>query len=470
MRKPIQYPVSPPRGDYPGIMPPQSVRIFKGLNTFDPLSIDDSFFTDMSNMTLDEYPTLTAGPGYSVLGTPVAKVLGLGTWKDAELHAVFADGTWRKWNGSAWTTLASGLNTTAEWTFTNFEGNLNAINLIGSNGVDPIKRYDGSTVQNLSGAPTGGNYITTYQNRLWCAVGKEVHACALDRPTEWTTFGGTDEDSYVKDIETSRGENVSFLSGSLSKLTIGTPNSLQELYGGIPKDFNVQIVSESEGFPSNKSAVTADGVMRFINRSGIYSYGGASLPDSDFSDVIKKFITGVDASCVAGSDGTRLYFRIGSRVLIYDTRSEVRSWVAWTGVNVTRFTIFQGELYAGDEAGRVIKLGGTTAGGAPISWRAVTKPFTNNTIAQKQRWLKLWTYWEFAAGSTLNVYLSKSISGDADWELVQTITGTGEPTMQRIIVPVNKYTLEHHIRIKFEGTGWARMHEYMRQIRQLSIH
>lgn len=58
-----------------------------------------------------------------------------------------------KLNNGTWTTVLSGLDTSAEWSFCNFQGNLSGINLIGANGVDPIKRYDGNTAQNLSGAP-----------------------------------------------------------------------------------------------------------------------------------------------------------------------------------------------------------------------------------------------------------------------------------------------------------------------------
>lgn len=469
--RPVQYP-APNYQPVPGILPPVTIRDFRGVNTFDPLSIAENYFTDMSNLTSDDYPAASVRPGYSVLGSVIGtKVLGLGVWKDTELHAVFNDGTWRKWTGSAWSSaLASGLSTTAEWSFTNFQGNLSGINLIASNGVDPIKRYDGASVSNLSGAPAGGNFITTYQNRLWCAVGKEVHACKLDDPTSWTSFAGTEEDSYVKDMESSRGENVNMLSGSLTKLTIGMPNSLHELYGGVPSDFNTHLITEDEGVSNNKSVATTEGIMRFAHKVGLFEYAGGTIPDKAFSDIVEGYLADITASSVVGSDGRKHYFLTSSdKMLVFDPRPGVRAWNVWRNIFATQFVIFQKELYIGDNSGRVLKLGGAvTDGGTPISWYAITKPFTSPSMAQPQRWYKMWAPMELAAGSTVDIYISRLVSGDSDWELVQSITNNGL-SFQRVNIPVGQYAYENVIRVKFEGTGWARLHELTRQMRQMPL-
>ena len=462
----IQYD-QPSYQELPGLMPPIPIREFKGLNTFDPLTINDSFFTDMQNMSNDDYPAISTRSGYSVIGSAGTKVLGMGVWKDKELHVVFNDGTWRRWNGSEWSTLASGLNTSADWSFTNFQGNLSDVNLIGCNGVDPVKKYDGSAVSNLSGAPQNGKYMTTYQNRLWCAVGKELWACALDNPTSWDDFDGNQNDSYRKKMESRRGEDINMLSGSLSKLTIGMGNSLHELYGSLPSDFNTKVITQDTGLANHKSAITQEGFMRFMHSTGIYEYGGGMPPEKVFSEIVGKFLDGINDQCVAGSDGKKLYFNIpNDKMLVFDTRSGVQTWCKWSGIQATQFITMKDKLYIGDAQGRVLRLEGKTDAGNAITWSAITKPFNGASAAQKMRWYKLWVVVELTG--TMQIHLSPSITGD-DWTLVQTITGSGTQ-VKRVIIPVASFARENWIRVKFSGTGTVKIHEFTRQTRQLPLY
>lgn len=457
--------------ELPGVMEPIPIREWRGVNTFDPFSIDDAFLTDAVNMTTADYPALAVRPGYTVLGSAIGgRVLGLGVWKDTELHAVFADGTWRKWTGSAWSTLKSGLNTTVDWTFTNFQGGWTDINLVGCNGIDGMLRYDGSTVQLFGNVPAGANFVTTYQNRLWVAFGKEIRACKLDQGDIWDDFTVTDSASYGKDIETPRGEPVSGLSGGLSKLTIATPNSLLKLNGALPSDFQTFTITDDEGFANNKSATTREGELSFVHPLGVFAYGGGVLPDRAFSEAVKGYQASISQSA-AGTDGDRLYYTVSPDVtLVYDPRSGIQAWSVYKGFTPTQYAVFQHRLYVGDATGRVLRINdGTTDAGTPISWKAISKAFSLGSIARRGRWLKLWLTVEMAAGSSLTVSLSKSATGDADWVPVQSVTGTGSTAIQRIIIPVGSFARENVVRVKIEGTGWVRIHELTRQIRQLSM-
>lgn len=451
-----------------GMQPPATIREFKGVNTFDSFSIPDSYFTDMSNMCTDDYPSLSVRPGYTTVGAAFGtSVLGIGVWKDTQLHAVFNDGVWRRWDGSAWQTVMSGLSTAAAAYFANLQGDLSDINLFMTNGVNGLKKWDGANAVAFGDAPANLNYITTYSNRLWGASGKELHSCALDQPDKWTLFAGNDEDSYVKDMESSRGENINMLSGGLSKLVIGMPNSLHELYGGLPSDFTLRLITEETGIANNQSAFVQDAVLNLIHENGIYEFNSGGIgPDRAFSTIVDGYLTNINSSA-ASTDGKKFYFQVEpSKILVFDPR--YTTWVMYTGINATCFAMFQHDLYVGDAQGRVLKLGGLTDAGTPISWYAITRPFTSGSVAQKTRWIKLWTFWELGVGSTLNVYLSASSEGE-DWELVQTVTGTGNQ-IERIIVPILKYSLANYVRIKFAGTGWARMHEHTRTVRHLPLY
>ncbi|KQY87081.1 hypothetical protein ASD24_26765 [Paenibacillus sp. Root52] len=464
----IQYPTFQSQ-PLEGIMPPIPLREFRGLNTFDPYSIEDSYLTEMKNMTNNDYPALSTRPGYTVIGANGSRVLGMGVWRGRELHVVFSDGTWRRWNGSSWATLASGLNTSAEWTFTNFDGNLGGVNLIGCNGVDTMRRYNGSTVSVLSGAPSNGKYITTYQNRLWCAVGNELWSSALDQPQNWNQFAGNQQDSYRRQMESTRGEDINMLSGSLSKLTIGMPGSLHELYGGIPADFNVRLITEDMGLSNNKSALTQEGFMRFMHRTGIYEYGGGTLPTRRFSEIIDKRLSNIGPDTVAGTDGRKLYFNIQpEQMMVYDPRSGVESWCEWNGIRAVQFAQMDNRLYVGDSSGRVLLIGGTTDAGSAIPWSATTKPFNGGSLAQKMRWYKMWVVVELTG--SMEIHMSPSVTGDSDWTLVQSISGSPGQKVQRVIIPVRQFTLNNWVRVRFSGSGYVRIHEFTRQIRQLPLY
>ncbi len=326
MKRLIQY-ETPQYQPVQGHLPPITTREFRGLSTFDPLAIDESYFTDMSNFMTDDFPTLTTRPGYAVLGSAIGtKILGRGNWKDEELHAWGNDGTWRKWNGTSWTTLKSGLDTDAEWSSTAFEGNLGGVNLIAANGEDGLHRYNGSTVQTFGNAPADIKHLATYNKRLWGSSGMELRGSALNEPDEWNRFAGDESDSYADPIENTRGENINMLGGGMSKLVIGTPNSLHELYGWSAVDYEMRTVTEETGVANNKSAFVKDNMMRFIHKTGLYEYvsGGVS-PDWSFSEAIKGLPIDEDVSAAA-TDGKKFYFLIETgKILVYDPRLHYRS-------------------------------------------------------------------------------------------------------------------------------------------------
>jgi hypothetical protein len=447
-------------------------REFRGVNKLNAFSISDVYASDMINLTSTNYPALTTRPGYSVLGGVIgSKVLGLGVWKNMELHAVFNDGTWRKWDGSSWTTLASGLNTSAEWTFTNFKGNLSDVNLIGSNGVDPIKRYDGSTVQNLSGAPSGGKYITQFADRLWCAVGNELKASAYRMADDWNPPSDpADEDAsgWYTVIETPDGEEINGIHAGLSKLTIFKPSSYHELYGYAPSDYEVRTVTFDVGVRNNKSAVTLNGVMHFLSKS-IYQYAGGMLPVKGYSEVVQDYVNRVGQHSCLGTDGQNLYvsLQIGNTMTILQYDEMKRAWNVWRGIQAVHFAQMGNDLYIGDLEGRVLKLGGSTNNGNPIPWLWVSKPFTAPSMSQTVRWTRMFVTVDLPAGSTMNVYLSKTL--EEDWELAGTITAQSDLQQHRIPITTRMAANAKFIRYKLEGTGPVTIYEVAWEQQELPL-
>lgn len=447
---------------------PTVQREFKGENRLDSFSIGDEFATETKNMTAMDYPALSVRPGYSVLGTYGTKVLGLGAWKDTELHAVFNDGTWRKYSSGAWTTIRSGLSTTAECYFANFQGAFTDINLIMTNGIVALRYSGGTTVQTLLNVPAGANFVTTFQNRLWVAFGREIRSSDLDNAEAWTPDPQDDSKAFGKDLESPYGETINGLYGELSKMTITFPKTLKKLLGSLPSDFNDQPISQTMGIMNNKSAVTIDGVMHLYSAQGFYTYSGGVAPEKSFSLPVQYYADNANTTArsmsAVGTDGQNLYFSLPmdssttpDTILEYDRKA--RAWNAWKDIKATHFLQMGNDFYIGDSQGRVLKLGGTTDGGTAISWHIVSKPFTGGSMSQVIRWLRMWVTVSLPVGSTMTVWLSKSDSGDSDWTEIGTITAASNIQQRSIPVSSMKVPNAKVIRYKISGTGPATIHE-----------
>src|SRR5690606_24975425 len=104
-----------------GISDPIPIRQFNGLfiPDDDGYGLSDNFFTHAINFSPDKFPSISTRKGFKTIGKFGTAVLGMGIWKDTELHAIFNDGTWRRFNGTTWDQLASGLSNTARCDFTN---------------------------------------------------------------------------------------------------------------------------------------------------------------------------------------------------------------------------------------------------------------------------------------------------------------------------------------------------------------
>lgn len=458
-----------------GIGQPIPIRQFNGVFKPDDqgFNLPDNLFTELINFSPDKHPAITTRPGYKVIGTFGTSVLGLGAWKDTELHAVFSDGTWRKWDGSTWTQLASGLNTSAEWTFCNFRGNFPQINLIASNGVDPIKKYNGTTVSNLANAPAGGNYITTHSNRLYCAVENYLRFSALNKPEDWTTAN----DAGEIQVNTANGETINALSAGNGHVTVFKPSSMFELYGKGPQSYAMDEIASDIGATGNKAIIPYDNTLPFLSRDGIYRYSGGIRPDRDYSRPVQQFINGMNKAkstkCVAGNDGKYLYFGIplgtaeqNSRILQHDPLNN--TWYTWDDIAVTQMLRIGHDMYFGDASGRVIKLGGDTDNGGKIKALAITKPFTAPEISRKQHWFKIWIVASISAGSSISVYISRYAAGE-DWVLAKKLTSESGIQYQELLVPTNTVADANSVRLKIEAEGSVTIHEICYQLRQLPM-
>lgn len=460
-------------------LPTNVQRKFSGYNGQDGFSVSDDEATDIKNMTTANYPVLSTRPGYSLSGTArAARILGVGVWKQTEL-AIVSNGAWYKNASGTYTSMKTGLSTSANWSFANFKGNFGSIYLIGANGTDAIQKYSGGAVSDLATAPTGGNYIEQFGDRVWCAAGNVLYGCTLGNASDWTTFNGDDADPYTKTLETPAGENIVGLKAGNTHLTIFYPNAIQELYGYVPSDFNSQPVTYNIGAVSNQAITSVEGTFYFIHTTGFYKYAGGTLPTKNFSKPIQNLINRINpshkAKCCAGNNGKFVYLSIPldsatdpDTIIEYNT--EFGTFSVWKDFAALNMGTMAGTLYIGGTEGQIRVLGGSTSdNGSAISWYVISKPFTGVSLSQRLMWKTAWTTANVATGSTMSASLSKSSSGNSDFTSVATLAANNALEGTRIPVPTTTVAYANWIRYKLSGTGYVDVKEFARYEETLPI-
>lgn len=455
----------------------QVQREFKGVNKLEPFSIPDEFATDQHNISSNEYPVLSVRAGYSVLGEPVDRVRGLGSYMDAELHAVFDDGSWRRWNGSEWVTVATNLDVTKDWSFCNFKGGFSNINLLAANGSQ-AKKWNGTTLSNLSDAPIGLNYIEQYADRVWGIVGNTLHASGYRNAEDWTSTPPPDaiDDSvsFFAEIETPDGETINGLKAGLGRLVIFKPSAMFELRGYSPSDYRVDPISTNIGVINNRCIAVLQSGMYFLDDTGIYVYHGDGVaPQKGFSKPVQWFVDHMNPAgkqnCSVGTDGKLLYVSIPMEstdpdtILVFDPERYV--WNVYSGFSAVHFANVGTNTFLGDSDGSVRLLGGQNDDGQPIPWLWVSKPFTAGSLAQFLRWTKLWLTLRLPPGSTLTVSISRSAEGD-DWVPIATLEGND---LQRKSIPLMSNIQSEQLRLKLEGIGPCTVYEIAREEESLPM-
>jgi hypothetical protein len=456
-------------GEITGIHPPVSIRNFKGVNTLDPLSIEEQFAVSNKNISTKFYPSAAVREGSSVLGTVSGVVQGFMVWKETELHAI-VNGSWLKWNGTSWTTLASGLSTTAKPTYTNFKGNYSDYRLLMANGVDPVKMYDGTTVSNVPNAPTGMNYIVSHDNRVYGAVKNALHYSALRKADNWTTV---DESGQIM-IEDGAGEDITCLMAGTGHVVAFTRQATHELYGTNPGNYRLQVISEEIGCMTHHSAVLISGTLFFLSHDGIYRYNGGTAPRKDYAlsmqGLFDRINTATSNNAVAGTDGERYYISLPidgatkpNVTIEYDPNFD--AWNYWDfGLTPSDYVEIKDVMHVGFEESRIIKMGGTSDNGSAIPFSLETVPFSYHSLAANNRLYRLWIVCDVPIGATLNVYISNEKKG-SNWRLMKTLTADANLQATQILIPVTESFHHNLVRVKIEGTGPVVIHELTRQER-----
>ena len=461
----------------------QSIRNFTGLDNRSIFNIEDGKAYLENNMTVDEFPILKTRKGMTQIGGALStNPRGISAWKNSEPHAIYSNGTWYKYNGTSWTSIATGLSTSAYASFCNFQGNLSSINLLMANGIDAVKKYDGTTVSNLTNAPSGITYIDAHDNRVYGAAGNIIYFCGLRKPEDWTTVN----DAGSITIESSDGETVNAIKAGLQKLTVFKPTSMYELFGTGPSNYRLIQVADNVGILNNRCSTVVNGIMYFLGKNGVYRYSGGSRPDKSFCDPIQNIIdstannssnTTYSAQSCIGDDGKSIYvflqgyntlLEANNVVLQYHTMYDVWSVHSTLTSYPQDFENINGTLYAAitnnvvkfkDETS-VDYVGSTTSNYTSVY---ISKAFSGQYLGDNNRFLRLFITHDTANSVSITAYgsTSSTTTFTTGWNSLGSFTGTGNGvTTTRIMIPAS-ITLQNSnfIQIKLSGTGRFAIHQ-----------
>lgn len=454
----------------------QTIRAFNGVDNRSLFNIEDTKANLQRNMTCDEFPALATRQAFTQLGTGTiaGQSRGLGAWKNSELNTIYNDGVWYKWTGSAWSSVTTGLSTSAYASFCNFQGNLASIHLLMANGVDAVKKYDGTSVSNLANAPASIAFIDAHDNRVYGAAGNTIYYSGLRKPEDWTTVN--DAGSIV--VESQDGETINSIRSGLQKLTVFKPNSMYELYGTGPSNYRLVTVAENIGILNHRCSTVINGVMYFLHKNGLYRYAGGSRPDKDFCAPVQNIINGSTDASVAtqsciGDDGQSVFVHLrGSNsvlglsniVLQYHTVYDI--WTVYGDMTYypQDFENVNGTLYASCNFNVITFKGGTAAtqdsqAGTTFSITSThtTKAFSGPFLGSKNRFMRVFVTHNSPAASTLTVEASTGGS----WTSIGTITGTGSMITSRIMVP-QTLALQNssYIQLRFSNSSRYKIFQY----------
>jgi hypothetical protein len=178
-----------------------------------------------------------------------------------------------------WTPIASGLSTTAPFSFATFGGKVYM-----SNGVNNYCAWDGTTFTTFPSAPKG-KYLCVWVDTMWVAgvtnLDDRVYSSDAGLPEIFTVS------SYI-DINKGDGDMMRALTTDGQFLIVGKRDSTYTIYD--PVTFANRVVDFEKGFESHFAVAHYESNLYFLTRRGIGRYIG-DAPSEVISERLDPLFT-----------------------------------------------------------------------------------------------------------------------------------------------------------------------------------
>jgi hypothetical protein len=294
---------------------PFIINFGKGLNTYnDPLTLSYDELTDSNNMCADDYPLIRTRNDRVKLGSSqlTGVFYGIGQRSNTNIHMLRGT-NWSHFNiaTTAWTDITTGIVSAAPANFIEFNTQAAKYTIMAySTGGVYNSYWDGTTYSTFgdTNCPRS-NLFTGHRYRLYAVDSNKrtLRYSAQGLITDWTT---ADDAGYI-DITGIEG-GVTCITTFADHVIVWGLNSMHELYGTGPDNFELINISYVIGCVGRNAYTEAQGRLYWLDYSGIRLYSGG-LP-KQIAYQAKKYIDGINWDykelIYAGYVDNKVYFGI----------------------------------------------------------------------------------------------------------------------------------------------------------------
>ncbi len=362
--------------------------------------------------------------------------------------------------------------------------------------------------------PSAAGIIAGFKGRVYALYNKILYYSALNAPTDWTTANdaGSIAVTNMVGIESALVEYN-------DNLIIFGARSMHILYGSGPGTYQIVDLEGNIGCYGPRAFVKSSGKLFWIDRYGIYMYGGGEVIRisesvqryvNGFTDVRAWVEVGVTGAYVAGAQGKYVYFSVSgvdygstggnfSLTLKYDT--ELNVWLCedtyftfmqsmqgrLTGVRQgfpaaadNTLTYVRDEQYVYDFYSTATRA--NSSNHTPISWSFITKAFNDGVAGEHKTISDMYATFKitpsrstgFSIGySTLaedndsTAFTGSTVAGSSDPYVLFTTNAAGSSNTQNrhIQIPVGKLQNVPWYRLRFAGSGPATINSLEKNLR-----
>jgi hypothetical protein len=303
---------------------PQLLRLGRGINShIDPVMLEADEVQDSMNLCGDDYPIARTRNDRVLTTLPVipnsslGSAFGLGIRSTESLSRLLVvDSSGRLLYGSpttaiAWTMASSTATIKARLTFVDFNTQTEKHTVIADASTSPNHYWDGTDLLPFADTHAPNSMlITSHKYRLYGIDedGRTLRYTAQGDLTDWTP--GTNDAGWI-DITAIDGKATAITTFA-DHVIVWSNNSMHELYGSNPINFDLINISYNVGCVSARAFTECKGRLFWLDYSGIYLYTGG-MPRM-FGHKAKKYIEGInwdykDLIC-AGTHEEKMYFAI----------------------------------------------------------------------------------------------------------------------------------------------------------------
>lgn len=430
---------------YLNALPSMEMRIidFKGLNK--GISAQSNELVDCKNVTLKDYPKLTARKPrqvlYSAIVNPQAIYKGNALYYIAN-GSFYADGVLK----------FSGL----------LAGKKSIVGFHGKICIFPDKKYYDETnatngvIGNGLAYPVEGScpdidFVCVHDNRVFGVKGSTIYACALGNVNDWTTFVDVDGNpslvgAYAADVA-SPGSFTGICEYQ-SHVVALKKNYHHELYGQMPSNFSIIEVSKT-GTIENKSMIEVASILFFLNSQGVMRYGGGQATNISLN-LNENYTNGTMCG-----DGRFLYLSLNNgseyNLYVYDTLTSL--WCREDNLQAVDMINYGNDVYCLSSDGKIYKFNNGTE---VIEWYVVLSDLADIGAARKK-----------------NTKVIISLYAELDTEIEVSISEDREPfrgivkyrfdksIVKKIPLSVNAVS---EFKLKIQGNKYAELYNIEKQV------